>query len=542
MKHGLLAFSFLIIVVSCNSYSNEETNMKQILEDVNKYIYNKSDIAISKLSTIDSENLSQKNKAFYNLIYSIAIQEYYGSFDNDSIISYSLNWYKYRKDWINYCRSSLYKGIALFNISKFNSDAYFYVKQAENLYINHNLKDNILESKIYLYLGKLSRSKQDYFKSEKYLLISREMCVRLKRINDEHIVRLELFWTYLAQRKFKDALENIIGFEEASDLTPEMQYSLFNAIAGYYSAKNEYSMSAEYTKKIVLLMNEKPILIDKPKLYHTLSSYYKRSNSLDSSLRYSILAVKSISDSLSTENHLYYKYLADIYALRGNYIEAYENYKNAYRNYILAYSNIAVSRELEIEDKFDTSLLETQLLTNVQHKNIFIVLSMTLFCLSTIVISNLIQKYFRSRKVICAIEIQRDNQNQELKKYRLINELLLIPAELLVEFSEDIYNQACKNRKASPELFEAVNKSIDNIKSKTKSMYSVIANDDSLYKDNPNLKDIPEFSDLEKLIFTLKVYGYSSQEIARFLCSSPPRIRAINAKLKEKVSNNELLR
>ena len=71
---------------------------------------------------------------------------------------------------------------------------------------------------------------------------------------------------------------------------------------------------------------------------------------------------------------------------------------------------------------------------------------------------------------------------------------MLIPAELLVEFTDDVYNQNCKNRKISPELFEKINKSIDNIKSKTKNKYSIIANDERLFKDNPNLKYISELS------------------------------------------------
>ena len=162
-----------------------------------------------------------------------------------------------------------------------------------------------------------------------------------------------------------------------------------------------------------------------------------------------------------------------------------------------------------------------------------------LFCFSTVVTIIFTQKNLYYRKRVISAEDQNKTDEQELKKCRLLNELLLIPAELLVEFTDDVYNQTCKNRKISPELFENINKSIDNIKSKTKNKYSIIANDERLFKDNPNLKYIPELSDMEKLILILKDYGYSSQDIAKFLCSSPPRIRAVNAKLKEKISSKE---
>lgn len=539
MKHLPLVVSALIFILSCNPYSKDEISLKNKLDKIDKSLYENSPNAIYSLKAIDTSNISERNKAYYYLTYSIAVNESYGTFNNDSIISFSLKWYENEKEWYNYCRSALYKGIALFNINKSNSNAYFYIKQSEKLYITHKLDDTILVSKIYLYLGKLNRAKQNYSESEKYLLISRDISVGLKRIKDEQTARLELIWTYLAQKKYKDALENIISFEESANLSPEIQYNLYNALAGYYSAKKEFNISAEYTKKIVRLIEKESIIIDKPKLYYTLSSYYKRSGRPDSSLHYSKLAVQAINDSLSTENHFYYKYLADINALQGNYIDAYKNYNNAYRHYILAYSKVAINRVLEIENKFNISRLESQLSTNIRHKNFFIILSVVFFCFPTVVIVFLAQKNLYYRKRVLAVENQNKVDDQELKKYRLINELLLISAEQLVEFTDNVYNQAFKNRKISPELFETINKSIDNIKSKTKSKYSIIANDERLFKDNPNLKYIPELSDTEKLILVLKDYGYSSQDIAKFLSSSPPRIRAVNAKLKEKISIKE---
>lgn len=539
MKYLLLVLSVLVFVVSCNPYSKEDITLKSKLNELDKIVYDDSQNILYNLKNIDTSNMSEGNKAYYYLLYSTAVNESYGTFNNDSIISYPLKWYENKKEWNNYCRSSLYKGIALFNINKSNPDAYFYIKQSESLYKNHKLNNKILASKIYLYLGKLNCAKQNYNNSEKYLLISRDISVELKRIKDEQNVRLDLFWTYLAQKKYKDALKNIIGFEESANLSPEIQYNLYNALAGYYSAKKEFNISAEYTKKIIRLTEKESIIIDKPKLYYTLSSYYKRSGKSDSSLLYSQLAVRAIDDSLSTENHFYYKYLADINVLRGNYIDAYENYKKAYKYYILAYSNIALHRELEIEKKFNASFLEDQLSTNKRYKNFLLVLSIVLFCFSTTGIIFFTQRFFYYRKRVLSAENQIIIDEQELKKCKLLNELMLIPAELLVEFTDDVYNQNCKNRKISPELFEKINKSIDNIKSKTKNKYSIIANDERLFKDNPNLKYISELSDMEKLILILKDYGYSSQDIAKFLCSSPPRIRAVNAKLKEKISSKE---
>ncbi|MEN6554352.1 MAG: hypothetical protein ABFC34_15880 [Methanobacterium sp.] len=536
MKHLLIVVSVLTFTFSCSPYDTEEIFFQNKLGIIDKCIYDKSQDALDSLNIINTSKLSESNKAYYNLLYAIALNESSGTFNDDSLITFSLTWYEKKKESYNYCRSILYKGIALFNNSKSDSIAYSYLKQSEELYNNNNFGDKILKSRIYQYLGKINRIKKNYKEAERYFLLSCNISTGLNRNKDEQITRLELFWTYLAQKRYKDALDNIIQFEESDIASPEIQYSLYNAIAGYYSAKKEFNISVEYIKKMVRLMEKESLKIDKSKLYYTISSYYKRGGVPDSALYYSKLAVLSITDSSSTEKHFYYKYLADIYASKGDYIDACENYRNAYRQYISTYSKVTRDKVLEIEKKYDTSRLETQLLINKRYKTFFMVCSLLLFCFSAGAITVITLKLRNYKKSNYTSEMQNNILEQELKKCRLINELMQIPAELLTEFTDDIYKQASKSRKISKELSDDLNKSIDNMKSKSKRKLSIIANGDWLLKDNPNLIYIPELSDMEKIIFILKNYSYSSQDIAKILGTSSPRIRAVNAKLKEKIS------
>ncbi|PKO96521.1 MAG: hypothetical protein CVU12_04445, partial [Bacteroidetes bacterium HGW-Bacteroidetes-7] len=440
------------------------------------------------------------------------------------------------KDHYNYCRSILYKGIALFNSNKSDSIAYSYLKQSEELYNKYEYSDKILQSSIYQYLGKMNRIKKNYKEAEQYLLLSCNISTELNRNNDEYNTRLELFWTYLAQKRYKEALSNIIHFEESDMSSPEIQYSLYNALSGYYSAKNELNISIEYVKKMVKLMGNKSLIIDKPKLYYTLSSYYKRIEVQDSAIYYSKLAVLSIVDSLSTENSFYYKYLADIYASKGDYINAYNNYKNAYNSYIYTYSKITKNRVLEIEKKYDTKRLEISLLANRHDKNFFMICCLSLFCFSALMISMLIIKLRIIKKQNSALSMQNVNFKQECKKSRLINELLQISAELLIMYTDALNIQAYKHRKSSNTIFDDLNKLIDNIKSETRRKITIVANSEMILTDNPNLMSLPELSDLEKIVFVLKHYGYSSHDIAKILSTTSPRITAVNAKVKEKIS------
>lgn len=368
------------------------------------------------------------------------------------------------------------------------------------------------------------------------MLLSCNISAELNRNEDEQNTRLELFWTYLAQKRYKEALSNIIYFEESDTFSPEIQYSLYNALSGYYSAKNELDISIEYVKKMVKLMGNKSLIIDKPKLYYTLSSYYKRIGVQDSALYYSKLAVSSIVDSLSTENSFYYKYLADIYVSKSDYINAYSNYKNAYNSYIYTYSKITKNRVLEIEKKYDTKRLEISLLANRRYKKILVICCLSLFCFSALMISMLIIKLRIINKQNSALCAQNVNLKQECKKSRLINELLQISAELLIVYTDALNIQAYKHRKSSNTIFDDLNKLIDNIKSESKRKITIVANSEMILTDNPNLISLPELSDLEKIVFVLKHYGYSSQDIAKILSTTSPRITAVNAKVKAKIS------
>lgn len=536
MKQLLIAVSFLTFIFSCSHNKTEEIFFQNKLGIIDKCIYDKNHDAIDSLNTINTSILSENNKAYYNLLYAIAINESTGTFKNDSLITFSLIWYEKKKDHYNYCRSILYKGIALFNNNKCDSIAYSHIKQSEEIYNNYKFGDKILKSRIYQYLGKINRAKKNYIEAERYLLLSCAISAELKRNKEELITRLDLFWTYLAQKRYKDALNNIIQFEESGISSPEIQYNLYYALSGYYSAKNDFNISIEYIKKIIRLMENKSLIIDKSKLYYTLSSYHKRVGAQDSALYYSKLAVLSISDFSSTENHFYYKYLADIYVSKGDYVNAYSNYKNAYKTYIYAYSKVTRDKVLEIEKKYETSRLETQLLNNKRYKSFFMVFSLLLFSFSTSVISVLLLKLRKYKNQAIITEIQSGTIKQELKQYRLITELLQISAELLTVFTDALNIQAYKHRKTSSIVFDDLNKLLDSIKSESKRKLTIVANSEMLLTDNPNLKFYPELSDLEKIVFVLKYYGYSSKDIAKILSTTSPRITAVNAKVKEKIS------
>lgn len=535
MKKLIIFFSLVQFLFSCSNKQNGQRYIFQQFERWDKILYEQPAAILDSLNKINTTGLSAANAAYHSLLYTMAHERTNDIAENDSIISLSLAWYREGKDYYNLCRSLLYKGIVLYEINHTDSSAYYPIKESEELYLNKKIEDNYLGSLIFTYLGKINRSRSNLLQAESYFKKSIELSTSVKSVKDAQRARIELFWTYLAQRKYSEALSNIITFESTDTISPRMQYRLYHALSDYYSAKQEFNISIEYLKKMLKLKNEENLKINNSKLYHSLSLYYKKIDKLDSALHYSQLAVKNITDTLSKDNHLYYKYLADIYTSLGDNQRAFENYKNAYASYIVAYSRISQNKVLEIERKYDISRKEIQLSKLKIQSTLLLnsIISLISFSILVILIYRLRIKKHKIR--IANAETQKCSAETELKRAWFLNELLKASAVLLPQFIEDVNKEAAKSRKISKDLFDNLNNSIDNIKTLSRNKITAITKNEAFRSLNPNIEYLTDLSDFEKIILLLIDYNYSVPEISELLNTSQSSIRSIKTKIKEKI-------
>lgn len=535
MKKLIIFFSLVQFLFSCSNKQNGQRYIFQQFERWDKILYEQPAAILDSLNKINTTGLSAANAAYHSLLYTIAHERTNDIAENDSIISLSLAWYREGKDYYNLCRSLLYKGIVLYEINHTDSSAYYPIKESEELYLNKKIEDNYLGSLIFTYLGKINRSRSNLLQAESYFKKSIELSTSVKSVKDTQRARIELFWTYLAQRKYSEALSNIITFESTDTISPRMQYRLYHALSDYYSAKQEFNISIEYLKKMLKLKNEENLKINNSKLYHSLSLYYKKIDKLDSALHYSQLAVKNITDTLSKDNHLYYKYLADIYTSLGDNQRALENYKNAYASYIVTYSRISQNKVLEIERKYDISRKEIQLSKLKIQSTLLLnsIISLISFSILVILIYRLRIKKHKIR--IANAETQKCSAETELKRAWFLNELLKASAVLLPQFIEGVNKEAAKSRKISKDLFDNLNSSIDNIKTLSRNKITAITKNEAFRSLNPNIEYLTDLSDFEKIILLLIDYNYSVPEISELLNTSQSSIRSIKTKIKEKI-------
>ncbi|OFY44322.1 MAG: hypothetical protein A2X18_01570 [Bacteroidetes bacterium GWF2_40_14] len=519
---------------------NEQQNMKEKLEALDSIIRDNPKVAIDSLEKINKKRLSKSNTAYYSLLTTIARQKNYESFKNDSVISEAVNWYRGVKDYRNYCRSLLYKGIVIYNISQADSSAYMFVKQAEETYISRGIDDKALESTIYLYLGRISSLKEKYSDAESYFRKCMDISKEIDYLENLQNARIDLFWTFLSQKRYSDALSNIIVFADEDTLSPHIQYKFYNALAGYYSSKQDFRISTEYVKKMLAMKCTDNLEINYPKLYHSLANFYIKYNRPDSALFYGKLAVKTLKKA-NADNHFYYRYLADLYSQRGEYKQAFENCRLAYLSYISVYSKISQNRYMEIEKRYDLSQKEAQLRKSEADKTFLfsVVISLSLLVVLTILFfSKFVNKYNRKRE---SSEEKFCTAENELKRSWFINEVQKISADLLPRFIEDVNRQATRSRKHSKEISDELNKSIEDVKSSARNKLTAIVRNETFMTLNPSLKYLQDLSDLEKTIVTLIEYGYTTQDMADLLNTSTSNIRATKTKIRDKISALENL-
>ncbi|MEN6618801.1 MAG: hypothetical protein ABFC28_04810 [Rikenellaceae bacterium] len=541
MRKLIFVLSVAALLFSCTSVHHEQQNINEKLVAWDRIISENPKGVIDSLKSIQKEKLSTSNLAYYSLLRTIAGENIYETFKNDSAITLSVNWYRSSKNYYNYCRSLLYKGIVIYGINRADSSAYMFIKQAEETYVSKNINDMAMKGQIYIYLGKISSLKSNFEEAESYLKKSIEIYTRLNDVRNVQIARLDLFWSYFSQKKYSEALSNIITFADSDTLSPHIQYEFYNALAGYYSAKKDYKISTEYIKKMLKMKSEDNLDINYPKLYYSLASYYKRSNRPDSCLFYSKLAVKSITDSSSRENHFYYRYLADLYSAKGDYKQASEHYRKAYFLYIKSYSKLSRSRFLEIEKRYDLSRKEAQLSKSEAHNAFLfnVLFSLLLLIVLIILFVRLMVNGYKKKRE--HTDKQIFSAETELKESWFINEVQKVSAGLLPKFIEDVNIQANRSRKFSKELSEDLNKSIDEIRTLSKNKFAAIVRKEAFLSLNPNLKYFRDLSDLEKITLALVEYDYSTQEIADILCTSTSSIRATKTKIRDKITGVENL-
>jgi hypothetical protein len=174
-----ILFFVLLIVIACTPYKQKHNFSS--LNRIDSLLNANSDNALDSLNNLKIDYLSSENKAYYNLLLTIALDKRDFAFRTDSSISEALIWFEQSKDNYNYIRSLTYKAIVRYSINTEDTLSFNLLKKAEENYFKFKQNDNHLLSLIYSYLGKINKADKNFEGAEKYFEKSREINLKTKK-------------------------------------------------------------------------------------------------------------------------------------------------------------------------------------------------------------------------------------------------------------------------------------------------------------------------------------------------------------------------
>ncbi len=527
----------LLLFSSCNS-GQRTINLK--LSAWDKNLDKTPDVILDSLSSYDTTGISEKNKAYYSLLVTIAKNKSGIIERRDSVITEAASFFEKENDYDKLCRALLYKGIILYNLTRPPFNIYASLKGAEVVYNKHKLDNPQVEAEIYRYLGKTLRNNRNFTDAEPLLKKSIRINDSIKNHSGAQFGRLDLFWLYQLHRKKMEAYSCLLAVSLNDTTSPIIRYNYNNAFAHYYTLDRKFDLSNKYFRKMIGMKDLEALKnLDHSDIYFLMASNFIQLQETDSAIVYGLQSISRSGKPFFKIPESYNKLLGDIYLIKEDYKSASHYYRNASRlsgNYASLSSWVRdpdVNLAYELSKK-DSKLDKAKRLLTVLYGFIAI---LTLITLSAFVVIRFNRRAYK--------QCMKDKDKQsaaieaELKRSRFINLIHETSVGALPKLVDDVNKHANRSRKFSSELSDDLNDSINSIRSFSKNNLSAIAQNDSFLAANPNVKYLTSLSDLEIVILILVDLKFGTKEISDLLNNTQASVRAIKTRIKEKILATE---
>lgn len=543
-KYILICFISLFIL-SC---SREEDNV--VMSKLLKWDLQLNDNPYSimdSLGAIDVSNISQSERAYYNLLLTIARDKTYYDFTNDSLISKSEEYYNSNKiNNNNHVRALMYQGIVRTRMGVKDSTAYLPLRKAETIFEADKNQDPQTGYMLNFYIGNTYFTNYDAKSASKYFKNALEFAQIKNNSLYTFDARMALFWSYISDcdlvnaKIYLDALSNSI-----SEL-PNKAMLVLNAQSYYYKMIKDPHGALEYDKRQLNLVISEGNSVDLSKLYYSISNKYLAINQLDSAMHYGELALIAETGGYNKENFLFYKNLANIAELQGD-----DKLSNSYLKKALdEYQNTVTERlhnQLkEIEQRYDLSIAENKLLKSTQRSTLWALA--TLVVLLVLLILIFIHRKMRHSAQEKLIEMKHEARSRELEakllaedanKMQWMINIYSYLSERLSTLQDSFESLSQRYVSSNPKVYEKMNSILNSTASELKDMYSEIHPDDVTFTQYTGLSidEASSFNPNEKMMLMLLVNKASNKQIATFVNASVESVRARKSQLKRKMIN-----
>ena len=159
MKRTIYILFAAVLLLSCSA--REIKDARKILDNVESFIQERPDSALSVLEGIDKSNLNNKElKARHGLLLSMALDKNFIDLTSDSLIAPVVKYYEGTKDYDHLFKAYYYLGRIYHNADRHNESMMIYSKALD---ISDKISDNLYIGLLHAQFGHLN---YDYFNYE----------------------------------------------------------------------------------------------------------------------------------------------------------------------------------------------------------------------------------------------------------------------------------------------------------------------------------------------------------------------------------------
>ncbi len=519
----------LVLLVSCNTAVRQNAMQKR-LANLDSLLNQMPRVVLDSLEQMDISDYPEFDQAYYNLLLTIARDKAYVEFRDDSIISVAADWYRKGSDPEKLVRSLIYLGIVRYSLNPMDTLPYLHLKEAEGIMNIHALEDPPLQVLLYGYLGDINIRNRNNAEAEVNYEKGLEASKKAGNHRNYVLAFINLFYAKMFLDKTSEAEDIVLQINAIDSIPNELLPSVKKVNAFFYQTGSTFKEAIRHSINDSLKgMYE----TDKPGVLFNISQFYMKLNRIDSAVVYGKACLDAIVDSMNLDNYRYYKHLAYLYTLTGEYKVSSDNYKKALEAFQTYHTVVNEKRILELEKKYNIAEVQQQLLKEKLKKRAFIIGFVVLFAIALILSYGIL--YWKHTAVRNKrLEII---QQQKTDQLRFFVAAINCTLGILPDFVANVNRLAHKNRETCPELYHTLQEKIVSINKEYRKSCSAIIQDplfNNIFNDDNSLP--AQLSDREKLIHKLSESGFSNELIAGLLNVTTDNIRSSKSKINKKIA------
>ncbi len=341
---------FAVIVCACTQAAPD--SLKR-LAAIDELLDRDPATAFDSLSLITSNGSSDKEKAYFGLLLTIAQHKNGAIPKNDSIIAFSREWFSIGNDYYNQARSLFYDGVVLYDNYLDDSLALCYLQHARHIVERYNVGSKRFKALLYSYLGKINSERELNF-SEAIAYYSSAIDLESELGNARNLIidYCNLIICQIQLNRQKEASAALISLDSLTLCHPDIRLNApNNTKAIYYTHCYENLDSALFYIRKIRPSNS----VAEGSRQLLLSTVFKRQHQLDSAVYYTQLALQNHPSSDRQTIHVYYHDLSDLYWQQGNADSSAHYARRAYEALHAQQDKRAEKRILELEKQYDVA-------------------------------------------------------------------------------------------------------------------------------------------------------------------------------------------